>query len=449
MRSTDNSLVPARQRLAKATTAPAAAHHGAIEVHQVALVEKPQRKALLGRVLFGKPGIGHRAQFVQYGCDGRARNDLELGTLADRAPMRVAQIRPRRTVQRKSIERHARLFAQFAEIQTEIDVQGQILRLHLIEHRRDRHHIAIFQKLPCQRFTGFGRPDRVAHRHPAVPGHLVHDERRALGVEQQILVAEQRKIGGGVVDIGDQCRSAFQIRLARRRHGRRRRPQQAPQTIGRGNHGREQRGAKAARRRCVKCELPPQFIVVGHVPIREYHQPGGGREYQEQCEDPGAGVVLFDQRSTPPEAASSRNQDDDDHCEYGGLFVVETLEKRQQNSGAQQPNRQPPRCIEPPVQAHGQSPAGPHPRRCRANATTRERAAARNSRSRFQAIAEVRCGSGEQQHGARHEHGDRNGLGSDGNQKRTAEPHQSHRGPRCTHSSWAPSNTSASAKGAK
>ena len=67
-----------RWRRARRTTAQ-------IEMRQVALVEKPQRKALLGRVLFRKPGIRHRAQLRHHGADTRGA-----------APFRTARHRARR-----------------------------------------------------------------------------------------------------------------------------------------------------------------------------------------------------------------------------------------------------------------------------------------------------------------------------------------------------------------
>ena len=70
------------------------------------------------------------------------------------------------------------------------------------------------------------------------------------------------------------CRRALEIGLTRRRDRRLRGAQQAPQRVGGGDHGGEQQGAQTARRRRFEGKLPPQFIAVGHVPIREEDQPG-------------------------------------------------------------------------------------------------------------------------------------------------------------------------------
>ncbi len=429
----------------------AAAHHSAIEVRQISFIEEAQGKALLGRVLFREPGVGHGAQLRQY----RGRRSAR-GMTSKCAPSRFARrCAWRRSARagpsRENVSSGTRASSpSLLRVQPQIDVQGQILRLDLVEHRRDRHHVAVLQKFPRQGLAGLGRSDGIAHRHPAVAGHLVHDERRAFGVEQQILVAEQGEIGDGVLALGDQ--TSRRVPCPPRRGiepGRRRRPQQAPQSVGRGDHGREQRGAQAARRRGVEREFPPQLVVVGHVPIGEYHQPRDGDEHQAQGDDPRARVMLFDQRGAPLKAAACRYQDDDDDGQDRGLLVIETLEQGQQYSGAQQPNGQPPGRVEAPVQAVGDHQQGPRPRRCRANATARGWAAARN---RAACPGDCRVRAWRRKTAARRPAKNTAIAMAWGvtaiRKVRTSRTRRT-AGPRCTHTSCAPSSARAATKGTK
>ena len=196
-----------------------------------------------------------------------------------------------------------------------------------------------------------GRPDGVTHGDPAAARCLVHDERGAILVEQQILVSEQCQIRLGFVGILDERRGTLEIGRTRRRDRRFRGAQQAPQRVRGGSHGREQQGAKTARRRRFEGKLPPQFLAVRHVPIREEDQPERCAEHQQHRHDPGRGEALFDQGGAPAKALPGREQHHCDCAEYRRLLVIESLEQREQDAGAQQPHRQIPRRIEPPVQA--------------------------------------------------------------------------------------------------
>ena len=81
---------------------------------------------------------------------------------------------------------------------------------------------------------------------------------------------------------------------ARRQDQRLGRAQQAPQRVGGGGHGGEQQRAQAARRRRLEREFPPQLLAVGHVPIREQHQPHRGAEHQQHRHDPREREALLD-----------------------------------------------------------------------------------------------------------------------------------------------------------
>ena len=137
--------------------------------------------------------------------------------------------------------------------------------------------------------------------------------------------------------------------------------------------------------------------------------------------------MLFDQRRAPSKSVSSQHQHDDHGSENRGLFVVETLEERQQNSGAQQPDRQPPSPIEAPVQTvsnHQQT----HADRAAEQMRQLEDGQRQEITQQVEPIAEPGRGAGEQQHGAREEHCDRDGLRRHGNQKRSRQLHQTHGG---------------------
>ncbi len=118
--------------------------------------------------------------------------------------MRMAQIRARGTFQGEGVERHPRLLAEFAQRQSQVDVQRQVVGRDLVENRRYRHPVAVLDERPDQWFVQCRRSDGVAHGNPAAARCLIHDERRPIRVEQQILVAEQREIRRGVVSILDQ-----------------------------------------------------------------------------------------------------------------------------------------------------------------------------------------------------------------------------------------------------
>ena len=99
--------------------------------------------------------------------------------------------------------------------------------MHLVEHRGGAGIIRALDEVACQGRGGGRRADRIAQRHPGAAAHAVHDEGRALAVEQQFLVAQPGQVGQGRTLGADDALGVGQ-RLARWRFGQvRRRPEQA------------------------------------------------------------------------------------------------------------------------------------------------------------------------------------------------------------------------------
>ena len=296
-----------------------------------------------------------------------------------RAPVRMPQVRARGAFERKSRQRHSRLLAELAQGQPEVDVQGQVVGRDLVEHRRHRHAVAVLEKIQTSDSYSADGPDRIPHGHPAAARRLVHDERRAIGVEQQILVAEQREIRRGVMRVLDQHGRALEIRRARRQDrrlatgaaaatARRRRPSWSRAA------GRAGSAAPAPRTRIPTtvpcCTGTCRYAnSTSHTAAPSTNSTATTQETEKRCSISEARRRKRARAETSSTATAPR---------HDGLLVVESLEQRQQDAGAQQPHRQIPRRIEPAVQAVVRAPAGRRRPHCRADATARESAAARS-----------------------------------------------------------------------
>ncbi len=403
------------------------AHHRDVEVRQIRLVEIPEREALLGRVLGIEPRIRDRSQLGHERSRVRARHHLEYRPVLLRAPMRMAQVRAGRALEREIIERYPRLLAELAERQPEVDVERQIIGRDLIEHRFDRHAVAVLDERPDQGLIERGRSHGIAHGNPAAAGSLVHDECRACGVEHQILVAEQREIGRGIVGALDQHGGPLEVGRTRRRDGGLGGTQEPPQRIRRGDHGRHEQRPQAPRRRRIERELPPQIPAVGNVPVVEQHEPHRRPENQEDRNDPGQRVALFDERGAPAKAGARRHQSDGDASQDDRLLEIEPLEQRQQNTGAQEPHGQIPRGVEPAVQTMRQNQEA-DPDRAAQQMGKFQHGQRHEMTQPIQTVHQARRRARKQQRRAGPEHRQRARLRRDGAEPGTRELRDSHHG---------------------
>src|SRR5262245_47186780 len=114
---------------------PSARHHREGRALQVLAIEEAEREALLARLLAREPRVRDRLEPVEKGRHGGRRDDLERASLPLRAVVRLAQALALPACEREARERYARLLAELAQREPEVEVHGEVLGAHLVEGR--------------------------------------------------------------------------------------------------------------------------------------------------------------------------------------------------------------------------------------------------------------------------------------------------------------------------
>ena len=126
---------------------------------------------------------------------------------------------------------------------------------------------------PHQLLRAGARADRVAERDPTAAGDLIHQEGIGRVVEEQPLVAGQRRVRQAVIRAVDDGARAGEILGARDSRLGRAGPQQIQHEVGGREHHHRDRGAQHPRRVGMQRERPPELIRIGHVAIDEKADP--------------------------------------------------------------------------------------------------------------------------------------------------------------------------------
>ena len=328
-------------------------YHRQRRAHEVTRIERAEREALLAHLLVGQPRIGDDAQVRQQAGHGFSRKYLQAQTLAMQLVDRVAQHLARLAVQVEVLQPHPRLFADLQQVQAHFQIQVEVGRADLVEHRPATGAFALFEEGPHQLAPcDLVGAHRIAHRDPAAPDRVEHHESLVLIVEQQALVAHQREVclrRGKLLDQRQRLRQcglvgSFALQLLRTDQAGRR-EQHAGDDRG---HQRAQRSRRAA---VLQAELPPQVGAVIDVLVAEHHQPRRAAQRRHDRHDPAHAEAGAEQRRAPMEQPVGRRQR---QCQQGhqrSLFVVDALEQRKHRAGQQQHQGQPVSRIQPPLQA--------------------------------------------------------------------------------------------------
>ena len=325
--------------------------------HQIGRIESAQRKALLAHVLVAQPGVGNVPQPRQQRRHRLGRHHLQPQALARKPVHRIAQHLAGFAIKVERRQPHARLLAHLQQGQPHLQVQVEIRRADLIEHRPSTGALALLHERPHQ-FAASLLVDthRVAHRHPAAALDVVHHESLLLLVEQQRLVAHQGQVRlrrGGVLD---QRQGPRKLGLARWLAMQANRPDQAAQRKQQAGRRRSHQCTQCARRPAlVKAEFPPQVGAVVDVLVAEHHQPDGADEHRHDRRDPAQRKRGVEQRRPSIEQPMGRRERHRQQRQQGRLLVIDALEQRERGAGQQQNQGKHVRGIQAPLQAAGKN----------------------------------------------------------------------------------------------
>ena len=202
----------------------------------------------------------------------------------------------------KPVERHARLLAELAQLEAEVEVDRQVLGADLVERGEPAVLVGQLAELPGELAADVGRADRIAHRDPAAAADAVHQEARARLVEEQPLVADQREVRLRAGRRRDQLLGALEIRRTRaaRAGGGAGRSSRASANAASARPPPDER-AQRARRVAVELELPPEVVGVLDVSIGEQHDEACADQHQRDAGHPARRERLREQRAAPIE----------------------------------------------------------------------------------------------------------------------------------------------------
>jgi hypothetical protein len=178
----DFRVLGAREQVREADGCAIAPHDGERKAAEIGAREEPEGEAFLPGTLLCEPGIRDRAQIGKERLHARRRHDLEGEAVALSTSMHGAQALPRPAVEGKGRQRHARFLAQLPQVETEIQIQRELLGPYLVEHGPAAVPVAQLAKAPREIPDHRGGPDRIAEGDPAPPLDSVHDEAASLAV---------------------------------------------------------------------------------------------------------------------------------------------------------------------------------------------------------------------------------------------------------------------------
>ena len=197
----------------------------------------------------------------------------------------------------KSVERHARLLAELAQREAEIEIDRQVVRGDLVERRATAVGVGQLAEAPGQLAAHVGRAHRIAHRDPAPSLDAVHHEARAAFVQQQVLVAEQGEVRLGARRRRDERAQPLELvgRSAARRPAGAGRSRRYSAKSASADAGAEQR-AQRARRVARDVEAPPQVARVRRRGGTRRASPRRCRRHERHADDPVGRERLAQQR---------------------------------------------------------------------------------------------------------------------------------------------------------
>ena len=306
---------------------PVQAHQRAGKVGEISGLEIAQGEALFPGVLLCQPAIRNPPEFVQQRRHRRRRHDLEAEPVPLGASMGLAQFLARRSLQRESGEGNHAFLAQFHGGQAQIQVEGQVFRIDLVENGASAVAIRHLAEPPDQRFARALRADRIAHGNPALAAHLIHDERLTSRVEQQALVAQQGKGGVALRGGGDDAGSVCQVLSARPAGFGRRRPQQMQQRQAACRQNQQQGRAQEARGVALQGELPPQLMGIIDMLEREQSQPNSGGQQQRDREHPARRKTPGKEGGGPIEGVTPQPEHAQDQRGKQRLLVIQAFDQ--------------------------------------------------------------------------------------------------------------------------
>ena len=333
---------------------PVPAHQGHGALPQVVLAEEAEGEFLLPGVLGGQPGVGHAPQLGQQPGHGLARGDLEGAALLLDHVARVAQALARLPRQGEVGQRHAGLLADLDEREAQVQVQRQVHPVGLVEHGPpgvEVHHLA---EAPGQLAAGGRRPHGVAHGDPALARHAVHQEPVIVTAHQEVLVAQQRQVRGGLRRGGHDGAHGLHVALAGRRAARPGRAHEPEARQEQPGHEDAHRGAQEAAGVGLQGEHPPQLAVQGGIAVGHVAQQHGAAQYHQDGRGPAPGEALRQERGLAVEELVAGQQRQQEHREEEGLLVVQALEQAGDDAREEYARGDVVGGVEPFVQAAGQ-----------------------------------------------------------------------------------------------
>ena len=197
-------------------------------------------------------------------------SDLEAAALAHACGCARGAAPCARRPRARSRERHARLFAELVQRETEIEVERQVVRAHLVEDGAPAVAIGELAEAPGQLAALRGRADGSPIAIQLRPCDAVHQEAVAVVVDEQLLVAEQRQVRAARCGAAATSGARARARRARRQARRGARAGAAARASAkRASSERADAARAASASACAgELELPPQLVRVLDVAVR-------------------------------------------------------------------------------------------------------------------------------------------------------------------------------------